>query len=575
MRLNRWFARGLLVGSLSAMGALVPACGSDGGGSAVAGDTANGGGGDTVGADGSSDGGNPGGSDTTADAGPTGPDSGNPGGDDTSNPGGTDTGGGTTDGGGTGGDATGGGDAGGGGDTGGGGTDTETQDAGGQPSSFDDALPVDLDPTEATPGLLADAESAKDYYMFSGTAGDRVAIIANAQSLVEGSEGDDPTILDTVVTLYDADKMPIAQNDDAFPRLGTDSQLYTVLPADGDYYFTVEGCASAFGDANCADPAGVTTLDYEVFVVHTEALIQPEVNAGTGQDGTVAKAVAIPYATPSGGSAGYYGFYLIDGSLTSASDTHVFTFTPPADVSVDPAQRAHAEFWVQPIGADNGNGSTAHVKVWVADAAGTTVLSQADQANYGGATDFTNGPLTLTVPVDPGQSYSLFVQSAEAGSSPTTDFYFLRHFVGSFYYGTLEAETKDGTMGSNDALATAEALSTPSGATEGAYFVDGDLDGPADTDWYKLGVPGGATKASVFCDAQRAGSGLRGFTVGLFDLDGNPVAGSSGTEGADADLGMTGITVPGGASDLYLKATATSQDPMVTGAFYHCSISFQ
>jgi cysteine-rich repeat protein len=72
-----------------------------------------------------------------------------------------------------------------------------------------------------------------DYVQFEGVAGAWMMIhtIANAR--------DDNTMVDTVVTLYDANRNQIAESDDATPRVSTDSELFTRLPADGTYYIRV------------------------------------------------------------------------------------------------------------------------------------------------------------------------------------------------------------------------------------------------------------------------------------------------------------------------------------------------
>src|SRR5262249_4131715 len=144
---------------------------------------------------------------------------------------------------------------------------------------------------------------------------------------------DEENIIDTVVTLYDSNKNVIAQDDDAWPRLNTDSALFTVLPATGQYYFSVEDCSSAFGtNAGCAPVGQVTDFIYQVFVADVDKLNHPEVYAGTGQDGTTSKAVTVPYAVQDT-MTGDYGFYILDGDAFDMNgSTHVFSFTVPASL---------------------------------------------------------------------------------------------------------------------------------------------------------------------------------------------------------------------------------------------------
>jgi hypothetical protein len=460
--------------------------------------------------------------------------------------------------------------------TGGHGTGGGTGGAGGAAAGnhdFGTALDITVNGQQPTAGTLADA-ATKDFYKFSGKAGDRLTFITRAQGLVQGNTGDDNTIIDTVITLYDANKTAIAQDDDAWPRFGRDSQLFTILPADGEYYVSVEDCNSAFGGQNCAPANGLQTFDYQLDVATTDKLVAPEVWAGASQDGTTAKAVSVAYAVPQGQKPGNYGLYIFDGAFKAAGETHVFSFTPPKDTVVDASQRARAELWVQPISAKNGDGSTANVKVWVADsAAPQTMIAMVDQNNYSDGDNQTNGPIDLSVPVTLDHQYFVFVQSTAAKSTPATDFYFAEHFVGSFHYGQLEAEK---AQGANDTVATAETLTTPAQATPGAFFVDGDIlkaGQGGDVDVYAMDVPAGSNKVDLFCSAQRAGSGLRSLQVSVLGTDGKTGM-ASGTEAAGTDMNVIGKTVPGGTTKAYLQVAADSQDANVTGTYYHCTVVF-
>lgn len=432
-------------------------------------------------------------------------------------------------------------------------------------SPFDSASSIDVNPAAPTQGELADV-GAKDYYTFTAVKGERLAVVVNAQSLANpNGDGYDPAVIDAVVTVFDAGHTAIAQADDAWPRYETDPTLFFEAPADGQYYFTVEDCNSAFPGGACADPNGITTFDYETFIADVDNLTTPEVYAGGSQDGTTAKAVDVPYAVPAGYSAGDYGFYTIDGDFAAAGETHVFRFTPKTDTGVVSGQRAHAEFWLQPMGPDNGDGSTANVTLWVTDGGGT-VLSKADQQYYGH--DSPNNPMYLTVPVTLGGTYYLYVQSDATTSNPT-DYYFISHFVGSYYYGTLEAEGATAS-GANDTRATAEVLTAVPGTT--AYVVDGDIV-PGDVDWFEVDAPSNVTQLGFSCEAARTGSGLRGFTAEAFDANGTSLA-KVGPEPTNptSDLSSQAVAVTPG--KIYLSVSAASQDATVTGTFYHCGVYY-
>jgi len=434
--------------------------------------------------------------------------------------------------------------------------------------SFETAVPVDVNPTENTTGTLVDTDTP-DYYSFTGTAGERIVIIVNAQSLAQ-TDGDDDTVVDPVVTIFNSAKTQIAQDDDAWPRNGRDAQVFTTLPADGTYYYAVQDCNSAFPGASCAPAASVTTFDYESFIADVDKLNFPEVNEGTADNNTNATPVSVAYAIPSGGTAGNYGIYHIDGGFSSGTDVDYFGFTPKPDTVIDATARPRAEFWVQPIGANNGDGSTSNVIISVEDGSGN-VLARADQADYTDGDNATNGPINLSVPVTLDAPYFLKISPSGSATSPVSDFYFIEHFVGTFYYG--QHELADVT---NNLPVTPEELTTPATVTSASFFVDGDI-APAgtDVDWYSMTLPGGLTKVSLFCDAQRQGSGLRNAKFGLYTMGGTNKLGEF-TEKATEIGGLFGnnaITLPASTTTLLLKAEAGSQDPTVTGAFYHCTVS--
>ncbi len=456
--------------------------------------------------------------------------------------------------------------------TGGAGGSTGPGGAGGGPGDnhdFAGALPVDIDAQNGSVGTLVDA-ATKDFYKFTGTKGARLTLIARAQSLVDGATGNDNSIIDTVVTLFNSKQEQIAQDDDAWPRFGRDAQLFTTLPEDGDYYVSVEDCNSALGPDACAPADGLVKFDYQLDIFSVDKLTAPEAWAGAAQDGTPAKAVTVGYKVPKGNQAGEYGIYIVDGSFSAKGDTHVFGFTPPADTTVIAGERPRAEFWVQPIGPQNGDGSTSNVNVWVVDAADPSkVLAKAEQKYYADGDNATNGPIGLSVPITLEHGYYLYVQSDAAQSAPATDFYFAEHYVGTYYYGTAEANPD-----ANDAVATAEKLETPPNATPGDFFVDGDISvAGTDLDYYEVTVPADADQVSLYCAAQRQGSGLRGFTASVLGADGTTVL-ATATESPDAEMNATQKPVAAGGGKAFLEVKASSQDPDVAGTYYHCTVAF-
>jgi hypothetical protein len=195
-------------------------------------------------------------------------------------------------------------------------------------------------------------------------------------------------------------------------------------------------------------------------------------------------------------------------------------------------------------------------------------VAEVDQKNYSNAPG-QNSPIAASVPVILGNKYYAVVSASGAATKPATDFYFFTHFVGSFYYGTLEADD----IGNNLPV-TAEVITTPPNVSSAAFFIDGDILTPGvDVDWYSLAVPAGTTEAAIFCDAQRNGSGLRGAKFGLYDSNNNKLG--EYTETATADNGLTAISVPPNATKVLLKVEAASLDANVVGTYYHCTVSLQ
>jgi hypothetical protein len=434
-------------------------------------------------------------------------------------------------------------------------------------TSFDNAIDITsaIDVGTGTMGTLPDTKT-KVYYKLTLAASDRM-IVTTATNAINTTDG---SVTDTVVTLYTPDKQPFAQDDDGWPRSSTDSQLFTQVGAAGVYFITVEDCNS-HSQSGCYPSTGVKDFAYTLHVLHTSKVTTPEVTASGTNDGQIANADGITYKVPAGGTAGQYGLYTLDGGFAAAGGTHVYGFKPPT-ATLDAGGREHAEFFVQPIGAANGNGSTSNIKAWVTAANGTTVLGSADEANHKDGDNATNGPLDLSVPVTPGTQYYLFVKSDAATSTPATDFYFAVHFAGQFFYGTAEKEGPTG-LAMNDTSLTAEKLTTPSSATAGSFFADGNIASAADVDWYEVDPPTGDTKVTLDCAGARAGSGVTGLKATLYAADGTTMIAQLAPETANADSTSMG-TVPAATAKAFVKVQASGQDTTNTGTYYRCDVFY-
>jgi hypothetical protein len=471
----------------------------------------------------------------------------------------------------------------------------EAMDSGTPMDAGVDAGPADAGPfanataimvdAQATAGMLQDTMTP-DYYSFTGKAGQRVLIAATAHSSTNAT---DETITDTVVTLYLPDMMTVyAQDDDEWPRYSSDSQLFTELPMDGTYYYTVEDCNGVFGPVNCAPAANVVDFNYTTEVLDLTAAKAETV--GVVQGGT---APVVPYTLPSGGTAGEWSFDVLDGDFTELNATQVFSFTPPTNTAVTANARMRAYFWLQPIGAMNGDGSKANVQLTVKDSNGNVVATANQQYYLDGDNTMGNGPMALTFPLfnmapqatpaaapsTLGETYTLEVQNEAASYAAFTNFYFMEHAAGGIDYGTPETEFPGAHT--NDTSATPEMLSPPTASVK-AIFADGDIinsGGTADVDWYEFSVPTGTSKFQFACDAARAGSGLQGFTAAVLASNGTTSL-SRLTETNPPMLNLensdSGATVSvAGNSKLFLRVSATGQDSVNTGTYYSCGVYFQ
>jgi Bacterial pre-peptidase C-terminal domain len=432
---------------------------------------------------------------------------------------------------------------------------------------FGTAVAIELNTAKRTAGTLVDVDKTKDFYRFQGKSGERITLIVRAQDLAM-TNGSDPRVVDTVVTVFDANKTQLAQNDDVFPRDSTDSQLFTVLPTDGIYYVAIEGCASAFPGANCGNSLTVTTLDYDLLVLDTDKVTVPEAFEKPEPNNDAATATQVPYKVVSGTN---YGFYFVDGAFKDATDVDAFDLKIPANVSTALNQRPHAHFWLQPIGSDNGTGAAANARLQLFDIANPgTPIAEVNQSNYGAGG--ANGPAEFSVPVLAGHEYTLLVSNASATATPTKDYYFLQHYAGSYWLEVAEASPD-----ANDDLMKPEALKLLNTNDPGHYFVDGDLSSDTDVDYFSMDIPSTAKLIAMECAAQRLGSGLRKPKWTLLKTDGSKISADSElTESAtvDGNIGYTtDIKLPTGTTKVLLKVESTSpRDPKVTGTYYRCRI---
>lgn len=438
-------------------------------------------------------------------------------------------------------------------------TTSSSSGTGGMPGdgneTFADAVAIDATGVDDT---LQDPGTDGDFFKFDGEAG--AIWLVSASSHPQGTDTD-PGYIDTYLELYDANKKLIATNDDRYPRANTDSEIITVLPTSGTYYVKVqEWCISPTMDAKACDQAyfdALVNLDYHIGAT----VITPGpgfIVENAEPNDTAATSTPIAFAETT--TKGSYFLTVMTGKLPMSSDSDWYSFTVPANLTVDPASRARVGF-LAPWGGTAGNGTDVKVGLMeVLDATTMTVVASFDLSNEPEAAA---NRADISLPVTKGGNYLLKVKHGGAELDGQGQFYFVYETIG----GGNPVETAEVT---NTLPATPEVLKVS--AQAGSYFVEGNL-AVGDKDHFQIATNGEAT-ISVACSSQRGGSGLRGFTASIFNADGTtPVAAGTATETASKDLFLDHVAIPASQTNLVVKLEATqTPDATNTGSYYICGI---
>jgi hypothetical protein len=422
------------------------------------------------------------------------------------------------------------------------------------------ALTLGMPTSDVLAPMIGGVDGDEDFFTFDGVQGQQVILQITAK---QGDDPQDPTFIDSVITLYDATgNTQIAENDDPFPRFGQDSEIFTVLPADGTYCVRVKDFNAWIGrDSPAIDGS------YEIFVGD----FNPQLfvtESEPNDDG--ATATDIPYFFNMG-----YAQAIVAGTLDSAATEDVYTFTIPGpngangSVVVDPGGRATTWFAFQPA-TEFGSGSTSFVgKAYIVDPLLPAVkLAEIDVSAggdmIGSSVDWVR---ELFTPIELDKKYELHI-SKPAAAPGTNPFYYFYNFPDVRDY---QVETSDATNGAVGMAETATQVDNEDGSF--SYYVQGDLLAGVDVDYFKFAVPAGVPNFSVSCNALTAGSGLVGFTAEVRKAD-DTLADPSFTsiEANPKGAEFLGVTFPANTTDLYLRVNAASQTAGVTGSYYRCSI---
>lgn len=393
-----------------------------------------------------------------------------------------------------------------------------------------------------------------DHFTFAGKKGQLVALSTDAQTADKPFDKD---TVDLVLTVFGPDGKPYAWNDDPKPRDDNDSELVTVLPADGNYVVRIEECATwlataanAPKGAACAEPAAKTVTAYTVGLTVFDdkspaAFLDPE----KGND--AASAATVVHGT---GANGGLIVPLLWGFFGSLQDVDVFKVTIPATIKPDADHRISLNLFGFGHGPMGSGASNPVGAVWLASAATpSAILAQSD---------FTNEDASLSVPVTATGDYLVYV--AHGGKSAGAhDFYVLALGYG---LGNPLAQQEP----ANDKPEGAEALTNVAKSGLPRWFTEGDLPGAADVDHLSIDVSAKTATARLVgtCVAQLMGSGLRGLTLDVLGTDGKVEA--SVTEPPGDALSLSQMTIPTGATKLVLKLSAKEQAPAIATSHYRC-----
>lgn len=402
--------------------------------------------------------------------------------------------------------------------------DTGTMMTGDGNDSFADADPIEFG-TTVMDSIRRPGD--EDYFSFTGTAGQWIWITTSA------NPDDDPDMVDTVVTLYDSSMNQIAENDDAVPRVNTDSELITRLPANGTYYVLVQEFSAWAGDT----PEGMASFTYELDV--NPLPMTAAINVDMEENDDAASAQALGWQTTTSGAE----VNIVVGTAQSGTDVDVYSFSMVA-------ARPYARFVIMPPGT-GGYGTTGQpVRLWITNAAGDEVIARIDTTQ-----------LTEIEPSLPPGEYRLWVDHPAATGS--NDFYVLK----GYKLQDNPAETMELT---NDLVATPEAIAFMAGAQPMTRtgFVLATL-GDADTDHYSIDVMAGE-RVNVFCGSRTSGSGVVGLQAALMDATGTTTI-AMASETPTMAIAIQNAMVPAAGTYL-LRLTKTSQDAEVTGDWVRCGI---
>lgn len=384
---------------------------------------------------------------------------------------------------------------------------------------------------EPSPGTINPAGDL-DYFRFTGTAGQWVILATAANA------DDEDARLDTVITLYDAAMNVIAEADDSVPRVSTDSELITRLPADGTYYALVQEFSTWADEEARGQPDFTYELTLLTFSPSADAVnIDEEAGDAVGD----AQTLGFDALTNA-------DFAFVVGTFRDESDVDVFAFG-----GSDTRRLVSAT--LMPDGPDANGATILPSRVWVTNADGTDTIAEIDPAAFVAADEL----VELSPSLGPGD-YRLWIE--HGGARGANDFYVLKLY-------RFEDNPLETMEASNDIAPTAEpiALEDREGSQRG--FVLATL-ADDDTDHFTIEV-GAAQLVSVSCGSRSNGSGVLDLAVTLLDAAGaTELASATETATANAFIDAHAIDTAG---SYVVRLSRGAQASGVSGAWVRCGVT--
>ena len=393
----------------------------------------------------------------------------------------------------------------------------------------------------------------EDYYRFQGTKGQVLWIDINAQDTDQVSF--DPDYIDTTVTLFDANETKVAQNDNPIEFSSTDSRLYTIIPADGDYCVRVADCWTVKNNPGsaCLGTAEKLSTAYElqVFELVDDGTMDGTVaDPETGND--AASAVSVDFVAAQ--DAGSYFTTYVWGYYETVDDVDVYKLSLPPDLAVPLGSRPSASITGFTQGP-SGTGSTIQTgELVIVDPASPDVaFARLDPTK--------SSSLRAPLPLD--KEYLLFVNRPQA-TAKANDFYFLSTFPG--WGNPIEMDDV-----ANTDMATPEAIDLSDAASA---YIEGDLLPITDVDHFQVTVPNGMTTVTGVCGGRTQGSGLRQMKLSLYGDDGKLLSAGSTDIETESQLALVSDAPLGNYASIVVKIEAPMQAADATSGYYQCGIHF-